>query len=357
MNIQFQVNKKDIRNYKIKELTIPEIGEGEVLFRIDRYAFTANNTTYAVLGDMLKYWNFFPADEENGIVPVWGFAEVVASKNEAINIGDYYYGYYPMSTYLKVEPVKNTNFGFVDGAAHRQEMAAIYNFYELTKNVMSQPLVLDYAPIFRPLFTTGFLSYYFLKETNFFNAKNIILTSASSKTALAQAYMLHQNAIEDGNNIIGLTSLKNKAFVEQTGFYNQVLTYNQVDQIPIDDAIIIDFTGRGSLINEIFEHLGDHLKYASMIGLTDWQANRSNIVFPKAKMFFAPGVAQEYGKKWGQGELMKRIGNSLHSFLPIAKKWMDVKYTDNHDDLAKLYMDTMEGNVSPATGCLVKIVK
>ena len=32
-----------------------------LLVKVDRFAFTANNITYAVIGDQLKYWQLFPA--------------------------------------------------------------------------------------------------------------------------------------------------------------------------------------------------------------------------------------------------------------------------------------------------------
>ena len=72
-----------------QDLAVSEIGAGvdhdvaldeeQVLFAIDSFAMTANNVTYAVMGDAMKYWNFFPTVDGWGIVPVWGFADVVGS--------------------------------------------------------------------------------------------------------------------------------------------------------------------------------------------------------------------------------------------------------------------------------------
>ena len=50
------------------------LGDGQVRVRVESFALTANNITYAALGDMLNYWQFFPTHETGwGIVPVWGF--------------------------------------------------------------------------------------------------------------------------------------------------------------------------------------------------------------------------------------------------------------------------------------------
>ena len=44
---------------------------GQVRVRVESFALTANNITYAALGDMLNYWQFFPTGEAGwGIVPV-----------------------------------------------------------------------------------------------------------------------------------------------------------------------------------------------------------------------------------------------------------------------------------------------
>ena len=109
-----------------------DLQEGEVLFKIDKYALTSNNITYAVVGDRMKYWDFFPAEDPWGCIPVWGFADVTASKNANIPEGTRCYGYFPMSDFLKVEAGRINPFGFTDTSAHRQQMAAIYNFYTFT---------------------------------------------------------------------------------------------------------------------------------------------------------------------------------------------------------------------------------
>ena len=47
---------------------------------IDKFAVTANNVSYCLGGEGL-YWSFYPADEQWGVVPVWGVGTVVESNN------------------------------------------------------------------------------------------------------------------------------------------------------------------------------------------------------------------------------------------------------------------------------------
>ena len=56
---------------------------------------TANNVTYALMGDAMHYWDFFPAEPGLGLVPLWGFADVVASSTDGVEVGTRVYGYLP----------------------------------------------------------------------------------------------------------------------------------------------------------------------------------------------------------------------------------------------------------------------
>ena len=85
---QLQTLKSNLNQTRIVSRNSDEINEDEILLKIERFSFTANNVTYGVAGDTIGYWQFFPAidnpDNSWGCIPVWGFAEVVMSNNEAI---------------------------------------------------------------------------------------------------------------------------------------------------------------------------------------------------------------------------------------------------------------------------------
>ena len=225
-NSTFLVNKYDLFETTFSEENIPISKENEVILEIQRYAFTANNITYAVIGDTLGYWNFFPAEEPYGIIPVWGFANVVFSNHKNILVGDRYYGYFPMSNYLKVIPKNIKFFGFIDGSKHRKDLPAVYNLYTNVSKQFDQ--ILEYHPTIKPLFLTSFLNYYYLRDENFFDSDQIILTSASSKTALSLAFLLKKNKVLDQKKVIGITSENNINFLMNIGFYDKVISYDSL---------------------------------------------------------------------------------------------------------------------------------
>ena len=92
--IDFQVNRDDFRETRFVPGTpIDDLGEGQVLFRIDRFALTSNNISYAAAGDMLDYWGFFPGEDRWGRIPAMGFGVVAASRNPEIPEGGQCFGF------------------------------------------------------------------------------------------------------------------------------------------------------------------------------------------------------------------------------------------------------------------------
>lgn len=122
------VRKTQLVTTRLQTQDDAALAPGQVRVRIDRFALTSNNITYAAMGDMLKYWRFFPSGEEDwGIVPVWGFASVVESTHADVAEGERLYGYWPMSSHAVLTPNRVTPAGFADGAPHRAELHPIYN--------------------------------------------------------------------------------------------------------------------------------------------------------------------------------------------------------------------------------------
>ena len=123
---QFQVRRDDLATHRIVEGEQAALADGEVRAKVDRFALTANNITYGVVGERIGYWKFCePLDNDDGgwgIIPVWGFAEIVESHADGVAVGDRIYGYFPMASELVMQPVHINDQRMIDGAAHRAEL-------------------------------------------------------------------------------------------------------------------------------------------------------------------------------------------------------------------------------------------
>ncbi len=273
--LELIVQRDQLAQTKTRIFALPDresLAPGQVLLTVDHFAFTSNNVTYAAFGSAMKYWNFFPTETGWGNIPVWGFADVSLSNVDGIEPGERFYGYYPMASHLSVTPGRvNTN-GFSDSAAHRQEMHPLYNQYlRTTTDPAYQQDTEALQMLLRPLFITSLMIDDFLDDNQFFGAKNVIISSASSKTAYGLAFALSQRANRD-YQIIGLTSEANRQFVNSLGIYDQILSYDQCTQLDASVAsVYVDMAGSASLRSEIHHHLSDNVVYSCAVGGTHWE--------------------------------------------------------------------------------------
>ena len=81
------VERSDLARTRLIRSPVPDLAAGEALLRVDRVGVTANNVTYAVLGDAFRYWEFFSTEPGRGVVPLWGFAEIAESRVDGLAAG------------------------------------------------------------------------------------------------------------------------------------------------------------------------------------------------------------------------------------------------------------------------------
>ncbi|MGB3626564.1 MAG: DUF2855 family protein [Henriciella sp.] len=333
------------------------LAEGEARLKPDAFALTANNVTYATFGGPpMNYWNFFPAeDPAYGRVPVWGFATVAASNAERIEPGRRVYGYFPVSSDLIVQPVRVSKTGFSDGAAHRQELAPIYNAYLFTD---TDPVyVADREPeqmLFRPLYMTGWMIVDSLMNADE-PPETVIISSASSKTALATAHGLHRAGVKT----IGLTSPGNVAFVEKSGLYSEVATYDEATSLsPGAPAAYVDFAGRPTLTAAIHTACGKALTRSMIIGMTDWEADRTppaDLPGPEPEFFFVPTYAAERAKSLGPDKLAAMTQEAMVSFYPVSRKFVTPEVVTGKEAIDAAWQASVDGEVSPDRGLICKL--
>ena len=355
------VNRAKLSEAKTVQSEFPDTPEDEqCLLRIDRFALTANNITYAVAPDAMGYWNFFPSDQDGfGRVPVWGYAEVIASAHPRIEAGARVYGYLPMSTHMMIEPGKITHFGVTDMSPHRQEMSAIYNQYSfIDQDPVYAPESEGLISLLRPLFTTSFLLDYLNRKNNYFGADTLILSSASSKTAIGVAFLMARDKTAN-LKIVGLTSAGNAKFTESLGFYDQVITYDAIETLPKAKSAFIDMAGDADTLRRIHKHFDEHLTNSCRVGLTHWQ-NTSNHIEglkggPKPEFFFAPTYAQQRIKDWTPQGFQEKVGAVSTAFFISAAKWMDISPKTGPDAVQATYIEMLNGRINPAKGHILSM--
>ena len=352
--MDFLVERSDLRRTTFVPARPDALGPGRVRVRIERFAFTANNITYGAVGDMIGYWKFFPADDNWGRIPVWGFGDVVDSRHEAIPPGERIYGYFPMSTHVLLQPGHVSPASFVDASAHRAGLPAVYNNYTRVAADPGYDSAREAAiALFRPLFTTAFLLDDFFAAHDVFGARTAVLTSASSKTALGLAFLLAARI-----PVVGLTARRNAGFVRGSGYYSTTLPYEAIDALPDDvPAVLVDFAGNGDVLARVHRRLGEALRYSSRVGVTHWDrmAAPDALPGPAPVFFFAPDRARERLAEWGPEAFQTRVAEATRRFLSTTGRWLRVVEGRGPDAVAAVYRATLEGRTDPAEGHVLSL--
>ncbi|MDT4817011.1 hypothetical protein FQZ97_500760 [compost metagenome] len=336
---------------------------GEVLMQIERFSLTTNNITYAAFGDaVMKYWQFFPTgDADWGHMPAWGFADVVASNVEGVAVGERFYGYFPIASHLRMQPVRVTPRGFYDGAAHRSELVSAYNQYMRCSHDAGYVAALeDYQMLVRPLFITSFMLADFLEDNAFFGAKQVVVSSASSKTAFGTAFCLGRR---EGLQLIAATSEGNRAFVEALGCYDRTVAYGEIATLAADvPTLYVDFAGHDALRATVHHHFGESLVYDCYAGSaqkTEFLGDTSALPGPTPKLYFAPVQIRKRNADWGPQEVNRRFNDAQGRFIAElsrpGNRWMTLAQGRGFAHAQAVIADLHAGRVDPREAHVVRI--
>lgn len=375
-NRVLEIRRSSIGDAEVHDEPVTELADGQIRLRIDRFAVTANNVSYAGAGDMLGYWDFFPSSDPSiwGRVPAVGYAEIVESRNADLPVGGRYHGWFPMADTVTFTATA-TRDGFRDDGQHRQAHAPIYRAFSLTDTDPfhdDAPDGEDRHALLRVLLLTGFLADEFFADSggtaasdsagsgdaSFFGAEQVVVLSASSKTAIGFS---QRAAKRDGLAVVGLTSADNADFVRSLGFYDIVITYDQIDDpdgsgtgVPTVDSVVIDMAGNPNVLAAVHRRLGERVKHSMMIGKSHHDAVPAAALgaLPGAspQFFFAPTSLDRLIQQWGGAEYRRRTTEATHEFIDASRAWLTIDERRGPDGPASAWASIYAGDVSPDVG-------
>jgi len=297
----------------------------------------------------MSYWSFFPAEEGWGHMPVWGFADVQQSRADGLPAGTRLYGYLPPSSYLLVTPTRVDKRGFTDASAHRAELPGAYNRYGRTDaDPIYEPRTEELQMLLRPLFFTSYLIDDLLADAGLLNSATIVLSSASSKTAIGLAYLLSQR---EGAPVIGLTSESRREFAERLGVYASVLPYGELSALPSGAAVYVDMSGDAQVREGVHGHFGSGLVHSAVVGATHHDRMGEvpeSLPGPRPQFFFAPDRVVKRTADWGGAGLEQRLAEAWDPFAQWAGGWLELIRARGGEELRSAYLELLDGRIDPA---------
>jgi hypothetical protein len=360
---QLQTDKSALDRTRIVTTPLPVLEAGEALLQIDLLAVTANNITYAAFGDVphLRYWSFFPTGEEGwGHMPAWGFANVVSSSVAGLEAGERFYGYWPIASHLVVQPTRVSERGFYDGTAHRLELTSAYNQYQrIRTDAAYRAKDESYQALLRPLFITSFMLADFLTDNQYFGAKQLVVSSASSKTAYGTLFCLRD---VPGITTIAVTSAANQSFVERLGCYQRSVSYADVESLdPKIATLYVDFSGDTTLRQRVHQHFGASLVHDCYAGSAQSHDHLSKseaaLTGPKPQPYFAPYQIKKRNAEWGPAEVTRKFNEAQLAFIAQVsdprQPWMNIEQHQGFGAAQALIAAVVQGRIDPKDGHVV----
>lgn len=350
------VDRNNLAGVRVVPASPVAVDADQVHVAIESYALTANNITYGVVGETMRYWCFYPAAAGMGRIPVWGFGRVVKSGRPDVAAGERLYGFWPMSSDARLTIGRATPSALTETSPHRAVLAPVYNSYlRVAADPTMPPGSEPYVSLLRPLFPTSFLIDDFLADSGFFGAGSVLITSASSKTALGLAHCLKQRNVRRPE-IVGLTSSGNAAFVAGLGTYDRVVTYDAIGGLSAPKgAVVVDMAGGEATLRAIHGALGDALKYSCRVGLTQWQDAKpaiDDLPGVQPVFFFAPDRVKARLAEWGQQEFARLVGGATAAFVAEARRWLRIETHRGPEAILAAYRTLLKGDARPDAGII-----
>jgi Protein of unknown function (DUF2855) len=348
--LEFRIARKQLQHCEWVECADPPLRTGEVRFALERFALSANNITYADLGEKFSYWQFFPTEPGFGLLPIWGFSRVVETNNSEFPIGMRAYGYWPLAQHCELTPQFLGGASFADKSAQRASLPAVYQLYQRWQHAPDALAEARYA-LLRPLYMTAWLCADFLRDSAFFEASSVLVLSASSKTALALGAALKRLAPEI--QTVGCTSAANLAFVRSSDCFDAVHSYEEIEQLSKSATALVDVAGSPSLLARVHQHFSDALVYSGVLGISHrGELAPENRLLPGAKpqLFFAPNQVKKRVQEHGPGWIEQHSRADWKDFLQSSTKWLEVDVATDFAQIQASYLSLLAGQAGASRG-------
>lgn len=346
-SLALQVSRDDLRRVRVLETSPAQPGPGEVLFAVERFGFSANNVTYAQLGDTQRYWDIFPAETGWGQIPAWGYLRAVASRSGEMEAGRRAFGLCPMATHVLLRPDRGDAAGFRDASIRGSAVSNVYASYFWADSDPAGRRAGDALTVLRPVFWLSFTVDQHVAEHDP-QTSGAIITSASSKAAIGLGHLLRQRGVA----VIGLTSPQHAGFAEETSVYDKVVTYDRPGALAAlagSRTVLIDIAGRQRLRQEIERQIAGRLTSVVVAGRTHLASG------DETDMFSAPEQILELSRRWGWRDLSRRFTSALTGFAESAT-WLTIETARGIDGAARVYQRILDNDSPPAVAHIVDLL-
>ncbi|OLF05998.1 hypothetical protein BLA60_33640 [Actinophytocola xinjiangensis] len=337
--------KDDLAVREVRPAPRQRLADGQVLLAVEKFSMTMNTITYTRMGaSELPFWEAFPSPDGYGRTPVWGFVRVEDSRHPDITAGERYYGWVTAATHHVVTPERTTR-GFVDTAQH---IAFMPTWYRTFQRVAEPDGLDDRRVVYRQIFPASFNLADFLVGQAAGGAKSVLVTSASSKTAIGLAEELIARRARLPVNAV--TSARNVDFVRALGCYDTVSSYTDLTTASVyAPAVFVDFTGEHRKMAAVYDRFPGELAHTALVGYTHPLSEQQPppLTEPEPEIFFTPIVEEQAAAEEGEERFYTRYHAAEDRFLTSTERWLTVHRHSGPDAIVAGFNALLDGPQPP----------
>jgi hypothetical protein len=348
----FEVRRDDpLHEVRVVDDVVRPADAGEVVLAVERFSVTANNLTYALLGDRLGHWAPFPAASPGwGRAPAWGHAVVVDGDPELAVPGTRWSGYLPMATHFRVRAERHGD-RLRAVAPERAGMLPLYRDLsplaatpeEGAREAVAVAMLTGTAPALIDDLLAGA------------GTGRVVVSSATSKTALTSALLLSQRGVE----VVGITSSAHVGAAERAGVYAAVVTYDDLGSLARSPAAAyLDVAGRPAVTAAVHSRLGPALRRSIAVGGSHRAAGTGPPAppgppGPQVERFNTGDRRVELVAERGERAVAELEDRARESILDWAATHIDAPESAGIDSAPQVWDRVARGGVAPLTAPVV----
>lgn len=349
-NRVLEIHRSSHSRTRLADVDPPPLAPGAVRLRLGGVALTANAITDALVGDMMGYWSFYPADHPWGRVPALGWGDVVESNHPGIAVGARYAGYVTFAGTVDVLATPTPG-GFLCDDPGRAHLQTGYRMFDeitgLTDDEADRLVVVFY------MLATGYLTDLFVADLPDDRPQQLLLTSASSKTAIGIATYASRR---DGIQVVGLTSPDNVGFVEALDIYDEVVAYPDAAGVRDVPSILLDMSGNLPAVAAIHGRLASNLLRSFIVGFTHHISPPADVVGgPARELLLTPDEYDRRLQEWGYEGMFQRVQDDIFPVLEQSSSWIKIERCVGEAAVADAWCRLFDGDVAPDTGLVVDL--
>jgi hypothetical protein len=157
---------------------------------------------------------------------------------------------------------------------------------------------------------------------------------------------------------VGLTSAGNREFTASLGCYDEVRTYDEIEDLAQRPTVLVDVAGDAAVRRRVHQRVAP--VHSAVVGASHHDAApdpdaSTDLPGGPPTFFFAPDQMRKRYEDWGPHGVEERHAEAWSRFAPVVADWVDVVVGEGPEGLRSAWLETLAGTTPPRVGHVIQL--